>query len=54
MDPYYATNAFYDALVKVPGYQSLDITAAAQRVQRSAFPELMPSMSPWRGPSPPP
>jgi len=38
MDPYYATNAFYNALVKVPGYQSLDITAAAQRVQRSAFP----------------
>jgi hypothetical protein len=38
MDPYYATNAFYNALVKVPGYQSLDITDAAQRVQRSAFP----------------
>jgi hypothetical protein len=38
MDPYYATNAFYNALVKVPGYQSLDIADAAQRVQRSAFP----------------
>ncbi|MBT2249837.1 hypothetical protein JHV56_14110 [Arthrobacter sp. BHU FT2] len=38
MDPYYAVNAFYDALVKVPGYESLDITDAAQRVQRSAYP----------------
>jgi len=38
MDPYYAANAFYDALVKVPGYESLEITDAAQRVQRSAFP----------------
>lgn len=38
MDPYYAANAFYDALVRVPGYESLEITDAAQRVQRSAFP----------------
>ncbi len=38
MDPYFAANAFYDALVKIPGYESLDITDAAQRVQRSAFP----------------
>lgn len=38
MDPYHASNAFYDALVKVPDYQSLEITEAAQRVQRSAFP----------------
>jgi hypothetical protein len=38
MDPFYATNAFYDALVKIPGYESLEITDAAQRVQRSAFP----------------
>lgn len=38
MDPYHATNAFYDALVKVPGYQSLEITAAAQQVQHSAYP----------------
>ncbi|KRE80342.1 hypothetical protein ASG71_07045 [Arthrobacter sp. Soil763] len=38
MDPYHATNAFYDALVKVPGYESLPITQAAQRVQRSAYP----------------
>lgn len=38
MDPYYAANAFYDALVKVPNYESLEITDAAQRVQRSAYP----------------
>jgi hypothetical protein len=38
MDPYYAANAFYDALIKVPGYESMEITDAAQRVQRSAFP----------------
>jgi hypothetical protein len=38
MDPYYASNAFYNALMKVSGYQSLEITDAAQRVQRSAFP----------------
>ncbi|WP_441407340.1 hypothetical protein [Arthrobacter sp. 2MCAF15] len=39
MDPYHASNAFYDALVKISGYQSLEITDAAQRVQRSAYPE---------------
>ena len=38
-DPYYATNAFYDALAKIPDYQSLRITEAAQKVQRSGFPE---------------
>lgn len=38
MDRYYATNAFYNALVKVPDYQTMDITKAAQEVQRSAYP----------------
>lgn len=38
MDPYHATNAFYDALVQIPGYESLPITDAAQQVQRSAYP----------------
>ncbi|MBA3234145.1 MAG: hypothetical protein H0T17_09400 [Propionibacteriales bacterium] len=38
-DPYYATDAFYDALVKVDGYQDMEITEAAQEVQRSAFPD---------------
>lgn len=39
MDPVYATNAFYDALAKVEGYESMEITVAAQEVQRSGFPE---------------
>jgi hypothetical protein len=39
MDPYFATNAFYDALVKIDGYETMEITEAAQAVQRSAFPE---------------
>ncbi|MEV0849358.1 hypothetical protein AB0J21_26375 [Streptomyces sp. NPDC049954] len=39
MDPVYAANRFYERLVKVPHYTSLPLTEAAQRVQRSAFPE---------------
>lgn len=39
MDPVYATNAFYDGLIKVPGYESLPITDAAQEVQRSGYPQ---------------
>ncbi|MBE7323839.1 hypothetical protein IEQ44_04145 [Nocardioides sp. Y6] len=39
MDPTYATNAFYDALEQVDGYRDLEVTVAAQRVQRSAFPD---------------
>jgi hypothetical protein len=38
-NPYYAANAFYDALVTVDGYEDMPITEAAQAVQRSAFPE---------------
>ena len=38
-DPVYATNAFYDALVRIDGYESMEITVAAQEVQRSGFPE---------------
>jgi hypothetical protein len=38
LNPVYATNAFYDALVRVPGYDSLPVTVAAQRVQRSGYP----------------
>jgi len=37
-DPVHATNAFYDVLVKIDGYQNLSVTAVAQQVQRSAFP----------------
>jgi hypothetical protein len=39
MDPVYSVNAFYDVLIKIDGYQGLPITDAAQRVQRSGFPE---------------
>jgi hypothetical protein len=38
LDPVYATNAFYDVLSKIDGFENLPITAVAQRVQRSAFP----------------
>ncbi|MBU8866310.1 hypothetical protein [Paenarthrobacter aromaticivorans] len=38
MDPVYATNAFYNGLIKIPGYETMEITQAAQQVQRSAFP----------------
>jgi len=38
MDPAYATNAFYDVLVKVEGYEDMAVTDAAQTVQRSAYP----------------
>jgi hypothetical protein len=38
-DPYYASDAFYDALEKIDGYQDMRITEAAQKVQRSGFPE---------------
>jgi len=39
LDPDHATTAFYDALLQVPGWASMDVTEAAQRVQRSGFPE---------------
>jgi hypothetical protein len=38
LDPVHATNAFYSALERVPGYADLEVTVAAQRVQRSGFP----------------
>ncbi|MGV8977626.1 MAG: hypothetical protein ACOH17_06250 [Cellulomonas sp.] len=39
MDPVYSTGRFYDGLVAISDYQDLPITEAAQKVQRSAFPE---------------
>lgn len=39
LDPIYATNKFYDALVKVNNYQTLEITKVAQAVQKSGFPD---------------
>src|SRR4051794_1484291 len=38
-DPYYAAGRFYDELRKVHGYQAMRITEAAQKVQRSGYPE---------------
>ncbi len=38
-DPTYAINKFYDELQKIDGYQQMRITEAAQKVQRSGFPE---------------
>ncbi|WP_240136646.1 hypothetical protein [Streptomyces sp. MUM 178J] len=39
LDPVYASAKFYDHLDKVPGYSRLPLTVAAQRVQRSGFPQ---------------
>jgi len=39
LDPVYATNQFYDALIKINGYQAMEITKVAQLVQRSATPQ---------------
>lgn len=39
MDPVYASTAFYEKLAKVKGYEKMEITVAAQKVQRSAFPD---------------
>jgi hypothetical protein len=39
LNPYYAANAFYDALVEVDGYETMRVTEAAQEVQRSGYPE---------------
>ncbi|AZQ37215.1 heavy metal transporter [Streptomyces cyaneochromogenes] len=38
-DPIYSAGIFYEHLVKVRGYTELPLTVAAQRVQRSGFPE---------------
>ncbi|MFJ6198902.1 hypothetical protein [Micromonospora sp. NPDC092111] len=39
MRPAYAARAFYSALAEVPGWRDLSLTAAAQAVQVSAFPD---------------
>ncbi len=39
LDPVYSINRFYDALLEVEDYQTLEITVAAQEVQRSAYPD---------------
>ncbi|WP_030438589.1 hypothetical protein [Actinoplanes subtropicus] len=37
-DPRYAADKFYSALKKIKGWQKMRVTDAAQRVQRSAYP----------------
>ncbi|MEO6471235.1 MAG: hypothetical protein ABIO14_05475 [Aeromicrobium sp.] len=37
LDPHYSISKFYDALIKIKGYESMEITVAAQKVQRSAY-----------------
>ena len=39
MDPTYAATKFYEALVKVPNWQTIPLTEAAQAVQESAYPD---------------
>ncbi|MER6980057.1 heavy metal transporter, partial [Streptomyces carpinensis] len=39
LDPVHASGKFYDALVNVPDYLSLPVTAAAQKVQHSGYPQ---------------
>lgn len=39
MDPVFAAGKFYDALLEVPDWQDLSLTAAAQAVQYSAYPD---------------
>ncbi|MEU1539179.1 heavy metal transporter [Actinacidiphila glaucinigra] len=39
MDPVYASNEFFDGLVKIHGYSRLPLTVAAQKVQKSGFPQ---------------
>jgi cell wall-associated NlpC family hydrolase len=39
MNPEYAAGAFYTALRKVAGWETMPVTQAAQRVQRSAYPD---------------
>jgi hypothetical protein len=39
MTPHYAAANFFRHLAKVPGWQAIPVTAAAQKVQRSALPD---------------
>lgn len=46
MDPIYSSKAFYAQLVNVPLWEALPLTVAAQRVQRSGFPD---AYAKWEG-----
>ncbi|MFE0380430.1 heavy metal transporter [Streptomyces inhibens] len=39
LDPVYSAGEFYRHLAKVPGYSRLPLTVAAQKVQRSGYPQ---------------
>jgi murein DD-endopeptidase MepM/ murein hydrolase activator NlpD len=39
MDPVYSSTKFFEKLLLVPGWQGMALTDAAQRVQRSAYPD---------------
>jgi hypothetical protein len=39
LDPAYSAGRFYQHLTEVPGYSRLPLTVAAQRVQKSGFPQ---------------
>ena len=39
MDPQYSSRKFYEKLLTVPGWERQALTVAAQRVQRSAYPD---------------
>lgn len=39
MDPSHAAGKFFEALLKVPGWQAMAVTDAAQKLQKSAYPD---------------
>ncbi len=49
MDPRYAAGTFFDTLLTVRGWEQLPLTVAAQRVQRSAFPNAYARWEPLAG-----
>jgi hypothetical protein len=46
MDPQESARLFYAALVKIPGWEQLSVTVAAQTVQQSAFPDAYAQQQP--------
>ena len=46
LDEHYAINKFYEALEKIDGFETMRITEAAQKVQRSGFPEAYQAHAP--------
>ncbi|MGW3185722.1 C40 family peptidase [Kitasatospora sp. NPDC001119] len=48
-DPVYASTAFYKELLKVSGWQDLPVTVAAQKVQKSGYPDAYAQWEPLAG-----